>query len=214
MTTSGAKPVNWEREAASARRSPIMCRTPSGKDFDCPRWKTATSWPWSNSILATAGPMNPVPPIRTSLILTRLLFWRRIVGRGSGGDGVAVGELDGPRVGVERAIRQGTRIFGRTGAHRNLVALFQRIPGPAFVQQRVHAVAFQSIGHHLPAFILGIHINVDVRILPGDFGDHAGNREGLVDVEFGRERVVRESGPRRRGQQYHASDEGTNLKFH
>ncbi len=84
------------------------------------------------------------------------------------------------------------------------------------MQQRVDAIAFQSIGHHLPALVLCIHVNVNVRVLPGDFGDHAGHREWLVDVEFGRKRMMRESGPRSRGQQCHAGDQGTKLclEFH
>ena len=81
------------------------------------------------------------------------------------------------------------------------------------MEQRVDAVAFPGIGSHLATIILRIHVNVNVRVLPGDFRDHSGHREGLVHVDFSRERVMRENRLRRRGQQHHTGDQRTNPCF-
>src|SRR5437868_4270360 len=81
------------------------------------------------------------------------------------------------------------------------------------MDQRVDAVAFQSVGHDLAALVLRIQINVNVRILPRDSGDHAAHGEGLVRVEFGCKRMMRESGTCGCGQQYDAGDDRTKLGF-
>src|SRR5262249_21766875 len=79
-------------------------------------------------------------------------------------------------------------------ADRDDVAGLQRLRRPTATNQRVRAAELEVPGCDLAAVTRDVHFEVRVRIRPKHFLHGALERDWLLRVELGRERVVREDG--------------------
>src|SRR3977135_1753490 len=89
------------------------------------------------------------------------------------------------------------------GLNCHRLALTEHRPGDANTANSSRAEARERPLRDLPALVLGIDVDVQMRIDPFDLRDDALERERLLDVELSREGMMRGC---RHGSQQHPSD--------
>ena len=82
----------------------------------------------------------------------------------------------------------------RVKGNGDFLARLQDVPAPAFPGHRAHIAAFKRVVDDLTVFALHIHVNRDVRIAPGQFGNDACERDFFVGVIRRAATVMREQG--------------------
>src|SRR5262249_5968072 len=102
-------------------------------------------------------------------------------------------------------------VLGLRSFDGDLVADVQRAPRPALAHQAVGAAHFHAPVDDFSVVTGDIHVEVGVRIRPLDLRDNALQIDGLVRVEFGGERMVRDDPGRRERE---TDDRGKQGDFH
>src|SRR5262249_33211255 len=90
----------------------------------------------------------------------------------------------------------------------------QRVLVPAAADEGVRRAAFDRPTLYLAVGALHFDVDPGVRVAPLHLDDRALYRDGLVRVELGRERVVRENRCRSRNEQHGAGDDVERFRTH